>query len=102
MSRTRRAALVGVGLTALLATSGASAFSSRGGGNGDSYVDDLQKRPELLEPYRYNDPSRYRIGNPRAGYEDRQLAREGYANEGSGYVSPGARGRVVVTPYHAR
>ncbi|MDB5512693.1 MAG: hypothetical protein JWR08_2176 [Enterovirga sp.] len=103
MSRTARGALIGAaGLAAILSASGANAFSTRGGGNGDSYIDDLQKRPELLEPYRYNDPSRYRIGNPRAGYEDRQIAREGYVNEGSGYDGPRTRGRVVVRPYYAR
>jgi hypothetical protein len=89
--------------TALLALSAVPASADRGkSDNGDSYLNDLQKRPDLIEPYAGQDPSRYRISNPQAGYEDRQLAREGYVNDGSGYRPPRARGRVSVQPYYSR
>ena len=78
------------------------AAAQRGGSdNGDGFLNDLQRRPDLIEPGRQNDPSRYRISNPQAGYEDRQRAREGYMNDGS-YRSPYSRGRVSVQPYYAR
>lgn len=90
--------------TALLALSALPASADRGkADNGDSYLNDLQKRPDLIEPGRGQDPTRYRISNPQAGYEDRQLAREGYVNEGSGYRPQGyGRGRVSVQPYYGR
>lgn len=66
---------------------------------GDGYLNDLQKRPDLIEPGRGNDPSRYRISNPQAGYEDRKRAREGYVNDGGDYRAP--RGRAVQ-PYYGR
>lgn len=91
------------GLAAISSTTPASARGgSQGGGLGESYLNDEVKNPRYIEPGGWADPTRYRIGNPYAGYEDRQLAAQGIYNEGSGYYPPHPRGRVFVQPYYAR
>ncbi len=66
----------------------------------ESYIDQLQKNPSLLEPG--NEARRYRIGDPRDGYDDRLAARDGYYNRDSGYDPRRPRGRVLVEPYRYR
>lgn len=70
--------------------------------NGDGYLNDEMRNPRFIEPGGWRDAARYRASNPRAGYEDRVLAEQGYDNEGSGPVGRPYRGRVLVQPYHAR
>lgn len=94
--------LVGAAGIAASLTAVTPASAMRGADTGDSYINDLQHRPELIEPGGYADPTRYRIGNPQAGYDDRQLARQGIYSEGSGYYPPRPRGRVFIQPYYAR
>ena len=99
-------ALIGAAVAAFVFTSDASASGFGGGsgggsGNfGDTYINDAQKNPRFIEPGAQNDPARYRIGAPYEGYTDRQAAREGYYDPGSGYfpVAP-RRGRITVQPY---
>lgn len=47
--------------------------------DGDDYADVLQKNPAFLEPGAEDHPARYRIGDPRDGYDERvraQIQRE--------------------------
>jgi hypothetical protein len=64
----------------------------------ESYVDQLQKNPRLIEPG--NDAVRYRVGDPRDGYDERVAAARGYRPYDEGYddLHP-RRGRVIVRPY---
>jgi hypothetical protein len=73
----------------------------RGGGRdlNDAYEDILVKNPRFIQPYGYDDPARYRVGAPREGYVDRQMAARGYYTPGSGYYPVPPRGRVYVRPY---
>lgn len=91
------AMLAGFGALALMPT-GAAALNGGGGSGGsdygDSYLNDAQKNPRFIQPYSDNDPARYRISNGQYGYDDRQRAARGYADED---YRP--RGRVVVRPY---
>ena len=66
----------------------------------ESYTDQLQKNPALLDPN--NEAARYRIGDPREGYDDRKAAQRGYYSQDSGYYPAAPRGRVVVQPYYTR
>ena len=81
------------------------ASAQRGGGGGgsrdlnDAYEDILVKNPRFIQPYGYDDPARYRMGAPREGYVDRQMAARGYYTPGSGYYPVPPRGRVYVRPY---
>ncbi len=80
------------------------ASAQRGGGGGsrdlnDAYEDILVKNPRFIQPYGYDDPARYRMGAPREGYVDRQMAARGYYTPGSGYYPAPPRGRVYVRPY---
>ena len=88
---------------AALLPNGASAQWGGGGGSGrdlnDAYEDVLLKNPRFIEPGGYNDPARYRIGAPREGYVDRQMAARGYYTPGSGYFPGQPRGRVYVRPH---
>ena len=100
MTRHRTPLILAAGaLAAALAAS--SAADARPSDMGDSYINDLQHNPRLIEPYQGQDSRRYRIGNPYAGYDDRQLARRGYDDADRGYSSM-PRGRVTVEPYYAR
>ena len=75
---------------AIAATSPVLAGSGGRSSAGDSYLNDEVRNPRLIEPYGYNDPSRYRASNPSAGYYDRQVS--------SGrYYYPA---RVTVRPYY--
>ena len=88
----------------LAAVSSATPVSARGGGAdmGDSYLNQEVQNPRYIEPGGYADPTRYRISNPWAGYDDRQLAARGVYSEGSGYYPRHPRGRVFIQPYYAR
>lgn len=91
----------------LILAAGALAASLAGASNAyavndlhESYIDQLQKNPSLIEPG--NESRRYRIGDPRDGYDDRLAARDGYYTRESGYDPRRPRGRVVVEPYRYR
>jgi hypothetical protein len=96
-------AAAGILAGATLLPDTASAQRGDRGGSGrdlnDAYEDILQKNPRFIEPYGYDDPARYRIGAPREGYVDRQMAARGYYTPGSGYYPAPPRGRVYVRPY---
>lgn len=88
-SRRLAAALLGIGLAA----ASVSVASARGGGkssDGDSLERQEQQNPDFIQPYAYADPATYRLGHPRAGYEQRQWLED----HRSGYVS--------VRPYYGR
>lgn len=97
---TRHMILGAAGLAATLVALPASARNHSD--TGDSYLNDSVKNPRFIEPGAYADPRRYRISNPQAGYDDRQLASEGVYSEGSGYYPARPRGRVFIQPYYAR
>lgn len=80
----------------------AFALDHDGGGNRDlrdAYTDQLVGHPQWIEPGGQNDPARYRVGDPSAGYYARQAARGGYYDgDAYGRYAP-RRGRVTVAPY---
>jgi hypothetical protein len=82
---------------AVLAALGAGTAANATNDLHESYIDQLQKNPALIEPE--NQHLRYRIGDPRDGYEDRVAASRGYYNPDSGYYPAPRYGRVYVHPY---
>ena len=88
-SRRLAAALLGIGLAA----ASVSVAAARGGGrssDGDSLERQEQQNQAFIQPYGYADPATYRLGHPRAGYEQRQWLED----HRGGYVS--------VRPYYGR
>ena len=86
MAPTRLTAAL-IGLT-LLAAGPAVAFG-RHSEDGDSYENDMQRNPRLIEPG--GEEGRYRAYYGREGWDDRQEA-----------ARPAPRGRIDVAPYSDR
>ena len=89
--------LAATGVIALAVSAGSPAFATND--LHESYVDQLQKNPRLIEPG--NDHLRYTVGDPRDGYDERVARARGYGyggEDGYAYGEP-RRGRVFVRPY---
>ena len=95
MRSTRAPLLIAAGALVAALAAGSNAYAVND--LHESYTDQLQKNPALLEPG--NEAARYRIGDPRDGYDDRVAASRGYYSRESGYYPVAPRGRVTVSPY---
>ena len=87
--------LAATGAIAVAVTAGSPAFATND--LHESYVDQLQKNPRLIEPG--NERLRYTVGDPRDGYDERVAAARGYRESDDGYYQAPRRGRVIVRPY---
>lgn len=90
LARPLATAALGLALTAALAS---GAFARGGGGRGSSDGDSLdrqeQQNPIFIQPYGFANPATYRLGHPRAGYDERQFLEDHH-------------GYVAVRPYYGR
>jgi hypothetical protein len=94
--RAKISLLAATGLIALAVSAGSPASATND--LHESYVDQLQKNPRLIEPG--NERLRYTVGDPRDGYDERVARARGYRDPDEGYDYSGPRrGRVVVRPY---
>jgi hypothetical protein len=93
--RAKISLLAATGVFALAVSAGSPAFATND--LHESYVDQLQKNPRLIEPG--SERLRYTVGDPRDGYDERVARARGYGgDEGYAYGEP-RRGRVFVRPY---
>ncbi len=94
--RAKISLLAATGIAALAVSAGSPAFATND--LHESYVDQLQKNPRLIEPG--SDRLRYTVGDPRDGYDERVARARGNRgfDEGYDYGEP-RRGRVFVRPY---
>jgi len=93
--RAKISLLAATGFIALAVSAGSPAFATND--LHESYVDQLQKNPRLIEPG--NERLRYTVGDPRDGYDERVAASRGYRESDDDYYQAPRRGRVIVRPY---